>query len=140
MTREEFNPGIQKLVLTLAPRAWSDNRAWAYYQAMKHLSVEAWNRIVSEGCRALERMVSPMKLLQFEVKSEKGHPPGCEKCNYDGLVRYETEWSGISYDKVCACSCEAGKWWAQKNFGPNGLKMRTADQLGISEDTVISFT
>ena len=124
MLPQEFDPGMKKLLTIFSPRGWDEDTSDAYYAVVRRWTQDEWDDVVDEAIRTCDWMPRPKKLLTLRLDllgrdSETG-PPGrasdCDCC-FGGLVQFTVERSGMEYERVCACTCDAGQRQLMNTFG-----------------------
>ena len=113
MTREEFAPGMSKLLGIFNPYRWSDDQDDQYFECFKWWSVDQWEKGVSEIIRSNKKMPVPAELFALNIESEPitdFERESCEKC-VDGHIWVDMKpKKGQIYTQMFGCDCPAGRW------------------------------
>ena len=129
MLPAEFEPGMKKLVTIFHPKNWDDDTNDAYYGCVRRWTPDEWDDVVEEAVRTMDWMPKPKRLLMMkldllgrdEAAIESGPVDDCNCC-FDGLIQFIFDKNGIEYERVCACTCDAGKKQLMKSYGGSRIK------------------
>lgn len=129
MLPNEFEDGMKKLVTIFNPKGWDDATSDAYFSCVRRWTVDEWEEVVEEAVRTSDWMPKPKRLLMMKLdlmgKDEDGEPlgkpPDCDCC-FDGLIQFEIDKGSMTYDRICACTCDAGKRQLMNAYGGSRLK------------------
>ena len=129
MLPEEYKPHIDRLVALFHPRSWDTVTETAYFGVVRRWSESEFVHVCNIAIQEHEYMPKPkhLKAIHDRIKNKQRQQTGnrggsgCEKCN-DGFVPFTVTKGGYEYDKVAACSCEAGKARQEVSYGKRKMK------------------
>tara|TARA_R110000824_G_scaffold226800_1_gene414549 strand:+ start:704 stop:1237 length:534 start_codon:yes stop_codon:yes gene_type:complete len=126
MLVQEFQLGIKKLITIFTPKGWEDATADAYFASVRRWTVEEWDDVVEEAIKTCDWMPRPKKLLTLKLdlmgrdsetgESKPGGISDCECC-FNGTILFTVEKNGTESERLCACTCDAGKRQLMNSYG-----------------------
>ena len=140
MTINDFKLDMERLVKIFNPSDWDETREQVYYNVVRSWSAQEWHIVVDQMISGREFFPKPKNIIGARLalrteERENNKPPDCSCCDR-GLISFSIEYLGIQYDKVCACSCDAGKWHMLKRYGRG--RMKSYLEIFNTEPTVIT--
>ena len=141
MQIEKFKTQIDRLTEMYQPRNWTASLEGAYYEIVGKWSAEELADVVNAAVKRYEFMPKPKKLQEIfderdrQRRSTLSFRPrvGCGKCD-DGFVPFTVQKHGQVYDRLCACTCEAGRRRQLVKYG--GKTMRTSAEVFRTDEAL----
>ena len=141
MRIEKFKIQIDRLTEMFQPKNWTASLEGAYFDVVKQWSGKEFEDVVDTSLKRYEYMPKPKSLQEvYDEKARQKKPTltfrprvGCGKCD-DGFVPFTAEKNGLEYDRICACTCEAGRRRQRVKYG--GRSIRTSAQVFHEEEAL----
>ena len=142
MTPTEFEPAMNKMISIFHPKNWDDNASDAYFGIVRRWTYQEWEDVVDEAIRTSDFMPKPKRLLLLRVdllgkdeeSGESGPVPDCDCC-FGGLIQFQVQRGSLEYDRVCACTCDAGKRQLMNLYG--GVRLKSYIEVFNEQPPVI---
>ena len=127
INRMLFDDQMREVALATGSKSPPDHRLDYYYNYFKDRGDDTdFRRAIRTTIETVSFFPKISEILKCWPRKtgtiDSRRPPGCERCDQTGLVRFVVEREGYEYDRVAACTCEAGRWQQGIRYGKRTMR------------------